>query len=349
MAGHRGRRLRVGVVGCGHVGKIHARAYLANPDVEFVGMCDRNRPLAESSAASLNVTCYGSIAELVEKGSPEMASVAAGCTELVVPVAECLEAGVHVLCEKPVSFQPAEILQLVEQAERKGQQFGVNFNQRFTPASQWFRRLSEEGRFGRMLYTVAQYNQGARPAMKYYALREYMIHQLDFWRWQIGEVRSVTAQALWPEAAERPDNPDGLAATLVFENEALGVFANGFPVSGGLWCHYELVGSKGRGYCENFVGRAVFRPGACAEVKPAEVMEAPWLARGSNYWDTFATHLDLAVAARLRDEPMPVPAMAAFEAQCICAAIIQAIESGSCVAVQPVRQAIMGSAAASAD
>jgi len=262
-------KLKVGVVGCGGVGIIHARAYLENPAVEFVGICDTNEELARQQAARLNVAGYSSIAELVAQGKPDLVSVVVPPSKLVEPVAECLELGVNVLSEKPISFEPGEILLLMELADRKRLQLGVNFNQRFTPASQWFRQLRESGSLGNILYTISQYNQGTGD--NFYGLREHMIHMLDFWRYHIGEVLSVTAQARWNEEERRAGRPSGVAVTLKFETGALGVFTNSFCRSGDLPNYYELVGEHGRCYCENFVGRSVFHPNN----GPAQVKEPP--------------------------------------------------------------------------
>ena len=112
---------------------------------------------------------------------------------------------------------------------------------------------------------------------------------------------------------------------------------NGAPTVGGLKHYFELVGTEGRGYCENIVGRAVFRPND----GPASVQDPPWIGPGGVYWDTFVAHIDLVVAAMLSAEPMPVSARDAFEAQCVCDAIIEAIESGSRVEVPVVRKAVL--------
>ena len=146
-----------------------------------------------------------------------------------------------------------------------------------------------------------------------------------------------TAQARWSDRGKAKRHPEVVAATMQFVDGPLGVFTNGAPSVGGLNHYFELVGAEGRGYCENFVGRAVFRPNDGL----ARVQDPPWIGQGGMYWDTFATHLDLAAAAMLAGKPLPVSACDAFEAQCICDAIIEAIESGSRVGVPMVRKAVL--------
>ena len=330
-----GRKLRVGVIGCGEVGMIHARAYLENPAVEFVGVCDVDPARLAEQAAQLHVAAFGDATELADRGKPDLVSVVVRFDELAAPVRECLELGIDVLCEKPVSFDSLEILSLARLAQTSDRAFGVNFNQRFSTASQWFRELREAGQFGEILWTLAQYNQGGGAG--YFALREHMIHQLDMWRYHVGEVSSVTAQARWSGGGRATRHPDVIGATLEFVDGPIGVFSNGAPLVGGLNHYFELVGSEGRGYCENFVGRAIFRPSDGL----ARYQEPPWLDRGGVYWDTFAAHLDRVVQARVSGADMPVSVWDAFEAQCVCDAIVQAIESGRRISVQEVRQAAL--------
>ena len=336
MASDSVQRARVGVVGCGLIGGKHAEAYLGNPAVEFVGLCDLDAELAQRQSARLRVPGYHSIAEMLERGRPDLVSIAVQLDRSVAPVAQCLNAGVHVLCEKPISFDPGAILTLMRLAENRGLKFGVNFNMRFTGPSQWFRQLRQAGAFGQMLCTTCAYHQGG--GENYYSLREHMIHQFDFWRYHLGEVASVTAQARWPDGqTPQPGNPLGIAATLQFADGTLGAFTNGFPLIGGVRNHYELIGSKGRGFCRNLVGPAEFRPND----GPLQIQPRPWIDPGGNYWDTFTVHLEQVVTAVARDHPLPIPADAAFEAQCLCSAVANALESDTRVDVQQVRQHIL--------
>ncbi len=328
-------RLRAGVIGCGKVGLIHARAYLENPAVELVGVCDMNEELLRAGSGRLNVPGYESVDQLLESGQPDLVSVVVQHDCLVASVRQCLEADVNVFSEKPISFSSREILDLIGLADRNGLRFGVNFNQRFAHGSAWFKQLREAGQFGKILWTLSQYNQGG--GENYFALREHMIHQFDLWRYHIGEVASVTAQASWSDTGRASRYPEVVGATMQFVDGPIAVFTNGAPYVGGLSHYFELVGTEGRGYCENFVGRAVFRPND----GPVSVQDPPWLGPGGMYWDTFAVHIDLAVAAMLAREPLPVSAWDAFEAQCICDAIVEAVESASRVDVQMLRQATL--------
>lgn len=322
-------KIRVGVVGCGTVGSIHAEGYREHPNVELVGMCDTNSERLNSACIKLSVPGYPTLSEMIEKGKPDLVSMVLPIDKFVEPIREAIQAGVHVVSEKPVSFDPEDIAGLIALAEKNNVQFGVNFNQRYTKASRWFKRLREEGEFGDMLYVTGLYNQGPMAVGNFGSLREYMIHYLDLWQFHAGRIVSVTAQAAYGRGNVVADKPDGVAVTLKFENGALGSFTNGFPAVGGVFSYYELVGTKGRGSCENFVGRAIFRPNG----GPAQFIDPPWLEKGANYWDSFIVHFHEAVDALIEGRPLPVQAEAALDVQLVCDAIAESIKTGKCVEV----------------
>ena len=331
MASAETERVRVGVVGCGPVGTVHARAYLDNPAAEFVGVCDIDAARAAEVSRRLRVPGYTNLDELVERGRPDLVSVVVPYNKTVEPVSRCLEAGLHVLSEKPISFDAGEILSLIELAESRGVQFGADFNQRYTHASRWFTELREAGQFGRYVWALGYYGQSSGP--DFYMLREKMIHLLDLWRFHLGEVHSVTAQAQWDDEGRKARSPVVLAATLQFASGAVAAFTTGGPRVGDFYTYYELVGEKGRGYCENCVGRAVFRP----KDGPPQFRESPWIGPGGSYWDTVRIHLDHVVESLAQDRAMPVPASAAMEVQAICDAVAKSVELGRRVDVAPFR------------
>ena len=331
------KKIRVGVIGAGGVGAIHARAYLDHPSVEFVGICDTDPGRLAEKISLLRVEGYQSVSELIAKGRPDLVSVVVQHDRFEAPIEECFDAGVHVLSEKPISFDPSKILRLMRMAEKSGLRFGVNFNQRFSRASKWFKRLSAEQRFGEILWTLAQYNQDQ--VQKGFSLREHMIHMFDLWRYHLGEIEAVSAQARGFDGDPHKGEKGVVGGTVRFTAGPIGVFTNGAPPAGGPFQYYEIAGTEGRGYCENFIGKACFRT---MGQEIYQVLDPPWGEKGGYYWDMAVTHLSQVVEAMQNDQAMPVPAAAAFEAQCICDAVIQAVSTGGRVDVQARRRELLG-------
>ncbi len=97
------KRQRVGVIGLGPIGNLHADTYKAMPGAELVGVCDIVRERADAAGARLGVRAFYSAPEMLDAAGPDMVSVATGGHEYGSdhhePTVQALEAGVHVLCE----------------------------------------------------------------------------------------------------------------------------------------------------------------------------------------------------------------------------------------------------------
>jgi predicted dehydrogenase len=125
-------RLRICVVGVGHLGRHHARLTAAMPDVELVGVADLDRVRAEAAAAGTSadaVTDYRSLIARVD------AAVVAVPTVDHLAVAEAfLRAGVHVLVEKPIASSIDEADRMIRAAGDGRAVLAVGHTERFNPA-----------------------------------------------------------------------------------------------------------------------------------------------------------------------------------------------------------------------
>lgn len=138
-------RLRVGVVGVGYLGKLHAKIYAAMPDVELVGVVDVNIDAAREVAAQYGCTAYADASELL--GKVEAVSIVVP-TSLHLPVARpFLERGVHMLMEKPLAPTLDESRELVELAERAGVIFQVGHLERFNAGMMALAERAQNPRF----------------------------------------------------------------------------------------------------------------------------------------------------------------------------------------------------------
>ena len=123
---------KAGVIGVGHLGRFHARKYAALDQVELVGVADTDRSQAEAVAAELGVLPFYSHWDMLDQ--VDAVSIAAPTVEHFALAQDALEAGVHVLVEKPITRTLDEADQLIALAEEKGLVLQVGHVERFNPA-----------------------------------------------------------------------------------------------------------------------------------------------------------------------------------------------------------------------
>jgi UDP-N-acetylglucosamine 3-dehydrogenase len=139
-------RLKVGVVGVG-VGRLHLRGYKTLPsEVEVVALCDLNEVRLNEVAAEFNVPLrFTDYNQLFQSGEIEAVSICLP-NSLHVPVSmAALEAGLHVLCEKPLAESAASGAQILEAVNKAQGKFMMCFNRRYRPDVLWMKQLIEEG------------------------------------------------------------------------------------------------------------------------------------------------------------------------------------------------------------
>ena len=127
------KTLRGAVVGVGSMGRNHARVLNAFPSVELVAVVDADRERREAAAAAFGGRPLASVAEAIAEGLDF--AVVSTPNRLHAPVGlELLEAGVHVLVEKPIAPTVEESRQLIETAAARGRKLMVGHVERFNPA-----------------------------------------------------------------------------------------------------------------------------------------------------------------------------------------------------------------------
>jgi predicted dehydrogenase len=152
--------LRVGIVGCGLIGRKRA-AVLTGRD-QLVGCHDVIGELAAKLASEHEVGPCASMEELLDR-KPDVVIVAVTHDRLAELAEQALDAGVHVLVEKPAGLGTAHVDRLIDAERRSERLVKVGFNHRFHPA---ITRAAEEvhsGRHGDLLHIRARYGHGGRP------------------------------------------------------------------------------------------------------------------------------------------------------------------------------------------
>lgn len=148
-------RLRVGVVGAG-VGQLHLMGYQQLPEVDLVALCDadpvRLQEIGDRYKVPLRFTDYR---ELFASGKVDAVSIALP-NSLHAPVSiAALEAGLHVLCEKPLAENMAAGQKIVDAVAGAPGKFMICFNRRYRPDVRWIKQAIDSGQLGQIYQVKA--------------------------------------------------------------------------------------------------------------------------------------------------------------------------------------------------
>jgi predicted dehydrogenase len=267
--------LRVGVVGCGFQGRLHVECLNRIPGVAVIAVCDRDPARAAALAADHGIPAtYERHAEMLERHELDLVTV---CTmpdthrEIVV---DALEAGAHVLCEKPLAFDLDDGRAMVAAADRTRRTLSVGFNLRYTTAAQAVRAFIDDGRLGQPVCARGSMLETEIPWWGPHHVKELSgggaiaataVHMLDLLMWLAGNPAPLTATAsmtrLFPRKRAHGVPSAEAAAHYDVEDLAFGHvrFENGFWLSlEGAWvwdepgseCRFTLVGDGAQASAE---------------------------------------------------------------------------------------------------
>jgi len=206
--------IRVGVVGVGYLGNIHAKIYSNLPDVELVGVVDVDRATVDRVAADYGCAGYTEPTDLI--GKVDAVSIVVPTSLHLETARPFLEAGVHMLMEKPLAPSYEESLELVELAEQSKALFQVGHLERFNGGVVELAKRVEKPRF----MEVTRIGPFVARATDVDVVTDLMIHDIDIVMSLVGEPIASIAAAGTPVIT---DHIDIANARLEFAN---GVVAN---------------------------------------------------------------------------------------------------------------------------
>src|SRR5437762_5324292 len=153
--------MKVAIIGCGLIGQKRLRSLRADDQVVVVAdpVKERAQALAAQARGAAALTDWRAA---VERADVEVVFVSTSNDALAPVTLAAVEAGKHVLVEKPAARAPEELVPVIAAAERQGVCVQVGFNHRYHPALQQARRLYNDGVSGPMMYIRARYGHGGR-------------------------------------------------------------------------------------------------------------------------------------------------------------------------------------------
>ena len=206
MAVDKVSKVKAGVIGAG-IGKFHIEGFKNHPKADCVALCDLNADLAKDVACEYGVDrVYTDYKEMLASGDVNAVSVCVP-NALHRPIAvDCLEAGVNVLCEKPLSINAREGQKIVDAAEKANKTFMMQFNNRYRPESQLLKEYIEAGELGDLYFARCGWiRRNGIPGWGSWFTNEKMagggplidlaVHMLDLTMYLMGNPEPVTCLA----------------------------------------------------------------------------------------------------------------------------------------------------------
>ena len=137
--------LPVAVIGCGRMGRLHARVYSQIPQVKLAGVFDANSESAHETAEEYGTHAFDDLHDLL--GLVKAVTIAVPTQHHLALATQCIDAGVACLVEKPLAKDVAECRQIVDRAKAKSNTVHVGHIERFNPAVRAMDRLEIHPRF----------------------------------------------------------------------------------------------------------------------------------------------------------------------------------------------------------
>ncbi|HEX6314198.1 MAG TPA: Gfo/Idh/MocA family oxidoreductase [Gemmatimonadaceae bacterium] len=200
------RELRFALIGCGDIGILRARALLESRNCRLLVAVDNDAARAATVAAlSPGVVALTDWREAIRREDVDAVIVSTPPSLHEEMTISALEAGKHVLCEKPLARTPAECRNMVEASERAGRRLATGFNYRFYPSFARARELLDSGIIGDLDhirsyggYSATSHNQPwvhDAGTVGGGSLRDIGIHLIDLTRDFLGDVVAVQGAA----------------------------------------------------------------------------------------------------------------------------------------------------------
>ena len=148
----------VGIIGAGGIARgVHIPGYQKLSNVKVVAVSDPVEGARNGAASQFGIeNAYEDFREMLKRDDVQVISVTTPNFLHAEATIAALEAGKHVLCEKPLAMNATEGAAMVEAAKRTGNKLMCGYHFRFTPAIQCLKRFAESGAFGDMYYARTQ-------------------------------------------------------------------------------------------------------------------------------------------------------------------------------------------------
>ncbi|PPA69801.1 Gfo/Idh/MocA family protein [Jeotgalibacillus proteolyticus] len=241
-------KLKIGVVGAGSIAQLrHLLEYADNEHVEVAAICDINEERANEAAEKFGIAkVFTDYHDLVKEDLDAVSVCTPNYLHAPVSIA-ALEAGKHVLCEKPMATSKKEADQMIQAAEKAGKTLMIGHNQRLVESHQKARKWIAEGKLGKVFsFRTAFGHPGpeawsADGADSWFfkkdeafigAMGDLGVHKTDLIRYILGEEMTEVAAMVETTAKKNTDVDDNAVLLLKTESGIIGTLAASWSYKG---------------------------------------------------------------------------------------------------------------------
>ncbi len=251
------QKTRVALVGCGKVGGLHCKALAQIPEAQLVGLCDADFNRSQKFATDFGATPTHSVEDLITLTKPQVILIATPHPLHRSPTVTALNAGIHVLVEKPMAASLEDCDAMIAAAKSSGATLGVISQRRFFEPVLRMKNAIDSGKIGKpilgffLMYSwrsIDYYNsdpwRGKWSTEGGGVLVNQSPHQLDILRWLMGPISEVQGffQNLNHPGVEVEDTA---VASLKFANGGLGSILASVSQKPGIHTKVHIHGSNG--------------------------------------------------------------------------------------------------------
>jgi myo-inositol 2-dehydrogenase / D-chiro-inositol 1-dehydrogenase len=306
--------IRVGVLGAGRIGKIHAENIATRiPGAVVEAIADPNFAFAKELAEKLHVTkVYEDYKKVMADPAIDAVAICSSTATHAQFMIEAAQAGKHIFCEKPVDHTLEKIDAAIAAVIKAGVKCQIGFNRRFDPNFKKIREFVSSGKIGDLHILRITSRDPAPPPAEYVKgsggmFLDMTIHDFDMARYLSGsEVVEVYAAGavLVDPAIGKAGDIDTAIITLKFANGTIGTIDNSRKAVYGYDQRAEVFGSGGMAASANNTANAAVYSGA-----EGVASEKPLYFFLERYMDSFIAEMRDFIDAVREDKPTPVTAL----------------------------------------
>jgi myo-inositol 2-dehydrogenase / D-chiro-inositol 1-dehydrogenase len=256
--------LRIGLLGAGRIGKVHAGAVASTAGAILVAVADA-LPAAAKAVADLSGARVSSIDEIIAADDIDAVLITTPTDMHADLIERAAKAGKKIFCEKPIDLDVARVRKCLKVVERTGAVLMVGFNRRFDPHFGELKRRIDAGAIGSVeMVQIVSRDPGPPPAdyikRSGGLFRDMTIHDFDMARFMLGEepvTVSATAAVLVDPKIGKLGDIDSAAVVLQTASGRMAMISNSRRATYGYDQRVEVHGSKGMVRADNPVQSAV--------------------------------------------------------------------------------------------